>query len=207
MTSVNILISLACLSTLGLTGTSNLNDRMSFLRNALIASESVVPQADQNPQPQIYRHTTPAFSFSIPSGWEEYSKTPTPGVYTKLWRVVDGVFTGSGIRFTGGPAGGITEVWNISPNDLRAGFEKEYVIRNYRTDRVTVNGKKAMRFEFDSQLAEGGKIIPIKIVGHAFLSEEPEGDYLIMALLLSRVFEIRADNAGYMTVVNSLSLR
>jgi hypothetical protein len=154
--------------------------------------------------PKTYRHSSPTFAFDIPDGWVEYSPAPTPNVYTKLWRVVDGVFTGSGIRITGGPAGDVKAVWEINANDLRSEFEKEYAVRNYRTERVTINGRNALRFEFDSQLPDNGKTIPVKFVGHTFLVKDSAGEYLIMALLLSRVFEITADNAGYMTVVNSL---
>lgn len=204
MTTANILISVVLV--LNIVGNPDRTFPHSVnpkLRVERIAEPSAMG-AQSEQQPTTYRHSSPSFSCNIPSGWVEYSKTPTPGVYTKFWRVADGVFTGSGIRITGGPAGDVTAVWDINPNDLRTGFEKDYAVRNYRTAKVTINGRSALRFEFDSQLTENGKGIPIKIVGHTFFTKEPEGEYLVMALLLSRVFEITTDNAGYMSVVNSL---
>lgn len=166
--------------------------------------ESTTTDARSMQEPNAYHHSSPTFSCTIPSEWVEYSKAPTLGVYAKFWRVVDGTFTGSGIRITGGPAGYVTSTWEINTNELKIGFEKEYIVRNYRTDKITINGRKAMRFEFDSQLTEKGKTIPIKMIGHTFLVKENGNNYLIMVMLLSRVYEITADNAGYMAVVNSL---
>jgi hypothetical protein len=154
---------------------------------------------------RTYTHTSPKFSFKIPTGWEEYSKQPTPGVYTKLWRVVDEVFTGSGIRIAGGEVKKeVATIWDLPPTQLKAEFELEYVVRNFRTDKVEISGRRALRFEFDSQISDKGKLIPIKMVGHSFFAQQGGTDYMITALLLSRVFDLAGDNAGYMTVVNSL---
>ena len=155
---------------------------------------------------RTYRHTSPKFSFNIPIDWEEYSKQPTPGVYTKLWRFVDEVFTGSGIRIAGGEIKkDVATIWDLPPAQLRAEFEQEYVIRNFRTDKVEIHGKRALRFEFDSQFSDKGKIVPIKMVGHSFFTQQGGSEYIITALLLSRAFDLVGDNAGYMTVVNALS--